>query len=355
MRSNYVAARTLEEEALALFSEVGDTAGRVFALENLISVLFFQGEYAQAQALLEESLELCRQGGDTRGYAAALLLVGIVLLFEGDLAGAYARLEESLAVSKKRGYKWNIATSIHFLGLVAFLQGDVARARSLLEESLTLFQEIGDRGSMAQLFFSQGFISLGQGDYATARTLMEQSLEIAKELDRKWDIALGLEGLAAVVAAQGEPVRAVWLISTSQALREAIGVSLPSLSQAMHEFTITSVRTHLGEQAFNAAWTQGQTMTPEHVLLCQEPMPGPPLTTLSPASVAPPPPPHAGLTPRERDVLRLLAQGLTSAQIAEQLVIGLVTVNAHVRSIYSKLGVTSRAAATRYALDHQLL
>ena len=63
----------------------------------------------------------------------------------------------------------------------------------------------------------------------------------------------------------------------------------------------------------------------------------------------------AGLTPRELDVLRLLAQGLTSAQIAEQLVIGLVTVNSHVRSIYSKLGVTSRAAATRYALEHHLL
>jgi DNA-binding NarL/FixJ family response regulator len=55
------------------------------------------------------------------------------------------------------------------------------------------------------------------------------------------------------------------------------------------------------------------------------------------------------------EVLRLLAQGLTSAQIAEQLTLSVLTVNTHVRSIYSKLGVTSRAAATRYALEHQLL
>jgi DNA-binding NarL/FixJ family response regulator len=61
------------------------------------------------------------------------------------------------------------------------------------------------------------------------------------------------------------------------------------------------------------------------------------------------------LTPREMEVLRLLAHGLTSAQIAERLFIGLVTVNSHVRSIYSKLEVTSRAAATRYALEHHLL
>jgi DNA-binding NarL/FixJ family response regulator len=61
------------------------------------------------------------------------------------------------------------------------------------------------------------------------------------------------------------------------------------------------------------------------------------------------------LTPREMDVLRLLAQGLTSAQMAEQLVIGLVTVNFHVRSIYGKIGVNSRSAATRYAVEHKLV
>jgi DNA-binding NarL/FixJ family response regulator len=55
------------------------------------------------------------------------------------------------------------------------------------------------------------------------------------------------------------------------------------------------------------------------------------------------------------EVLRLVAQGLTSAQIAEQLVIGLATVNFHVRSIYSKLGVSSRSAATRYAIERNLV
>src|SRR6266704_794878 len=62
-----------------------------------------------------------------------------------------------------------------------------------------------------------------------------------------------------------------------------------------------------------------------------------------------------GLTAREVEVLRLLAQGLTDAQIAEQLVLSLHTVHAHLRSIYSKLGVTSRSAATRYAFEHQLV
>ena len=61
-----------------------------------------------------------------------------------------------------------------------------------------------------------------------------------------------------------------------------------------------------------------------------------------------------GLTPREVEVLRLLARGLTNAQIAEALVVSLLTVKAHLRSIYSKLGVTSRSAAARYALEYHL-
>ena len=54
-------------------------------------------------------------------------------------------------------------------------------------------------------------------------------------------------------------------------------------------------------------------------------------------------------------MLRLVAQGLTDVQMAEQLVISPHTVNSHLKSIYGKIGVSSRNAATRYALEHQLL
>jgi DNA-binding NarL/FixJ family response regulator len=61
------------------------------------------------------------------------------------------------------------------------------------------------------------------------------------------------------------------------------------------------------------------------------------------------------LTPREIEVLRLAQAGLSDAKIAEKLVISHRTVNTHLSSIYSKLGVNSRSAATRYALDHKLI
>jgi len=96
----------------------------------------------------------------------------------------------------------------------------------------------------------------------------------------------------------------------------------------------------------------------EEALSAQEAVPMPPSTEAwqppaPPARGTPPAP--AGLTGREVEVLRLIAQGWTDAQIAEHLVISPRTVNHHTTSLYSKLGVSSRAAATRYALEHHLL
>lgn len=62
-----------------------------------------------------------------------------------------------------------------------------------------------------------------------------------------------------------------------------------------------------------------------------------------------------GLTAREVEVLRLVAQGLTNDQVAEQLVISPRTVNTHLTSIYGKIGISSRSAATRYAIEHHLV
>jgi DNA-binding NarL/FixJ family response regulator len=74
------------------------------------------------------------------------------------------------------------------------------------------------------------------------------------------------------------------------------------------------------------------------------------LPAKKPAAVSP-----DGLTTREVEVLRLVAQGLTDAQVAEHLVISLRTVNAHLTSIYQKIHVSSRGSATRYALEHRLV
>ena len=99
-------------------------------------------------------------------------------------------------------------------------------------------------------------------------------------------------------------------------------------------------------------------MTSEQALAAQEPVKMPTMVPAGLSSVpqAPKAPTYpAGLTAREMEVLRLVASGLTDAQVAAQLVISPRTVNTHLTSIYNKLGVDSRTAAARFAMEHRLV
>jgi DNA-binding NarL/FixJ family response regulator len=142
-------------------------------------------------------------------------------------------------------------------------------------------------------------------------------------------------------------------------MRESIHAPLPPIDRADYDRLVGTVRAQLDEAAFAAAWAEGRTMTAEQALAAKERTL---MSAASPLASATPAAPTAkpavsypeGLTQREVEVLRLVAQGLTDAQVADQLVISPRTVNGHLRSIYSKIGVTSRSAATRYAVDHHL-
>ncbi len=144
---------------------------------------------------------------------------------------------------------------------------------------------------------------------------------------------------------------AVRLWATAEAFRETSGVPLLPTHGPLYERRVTAARAQLGEEAFAAAWAEGRTMTPEQAIaalqraeILQQVPPA------KPAVIYP-----AGLTQREVNVLRLVAQGLTDAQVADRLVISRRTVNWYLTVIYSKIGVTSRSAATRYAIGQKLL
>lgn len=122
------------------------------------------------------------------------------------------------------------------------------------------------------------------------------------------------------------------------------------VERAAYDRTVESLRMKLGGKAYAVACAEGRTMTPKAILAAQEHV----TMQLLPRSPTAPSYPD-DLTIREVEVLRLLAQGLTDAQIAAHLVISPRTVNKHITTIYSKIGVSSRAAATRYAIEHQLV
>jgi predicted ATPase/DNA-binding CsgD family transcriptional regulator len=356
-KDNLPAACAHYEEAVALFREGDDKEGLAWSLFNLAYLLSLQGEYARGSALLEEDLTLFRELGSKQGIAWLLIrLADVLFMSQGSGGRVHALLEEGLTLSRELGYKLGIDNALCLLGQIILMEGDAALASSLAQESLALSRELESEWYIADTLLL-GRVAAVQGDYPAARACYEESLTVCLKMGYQVPIAPCLEGLAGVVAAQGQPTWAARLWGAAEALREAIGIPLAPVERADYERAITAASIHLGEQSFTAAWAEGRTMSLEQVLTAQEPGELSSYVSTEPGKtpIVSLPQSPAGLTPREMDVLRLLAQGLTSAQIAEQLVIGLVTVNSHVRSIYSKLGVTSRAAATRYAIENKLV
>jgi ATP/maltotriose-dependent transcriptional regulator MalT len=283
-------------------------------------------------------------------------LARVLFLSQGDPAKVHTLLEEGLALCREVGDKDCIASYFYFSGQVALSQGDVHAAYSQFEQSLALYREMGDRQRIARSRSGLAKAVAMQGDLATARALYEESLVLAG-VGHKLNIASGLEGLADVIAAQGEPTWAARLWGAAEALRDIMGAPIPHVGRPAYEQAVTAARTQLGEDAFMAAWREGRSMTPEQALTAQKRATIPQQVateTRLPVEARPSPSYPAGLTAREVEVLRLLARGLTNTQIAEQLVLSPHTVHSHVRSILSKLGVPSRGAVIRFAFEHHL-
>jgi predicted ATPase/class 3 adenylate cyclase/DNA-binding CsgD family transcriptional regulator len=355
-QGEYARAVLLSEESLALFRTLGDMEGTAWSLNYLAGIVSQQGEYARAISLNEESLTLFRTLGDMEGIIWSLFgLARVLFLSQGDPAKVHTLFEEGLALCRGVGHKLGIAWALSHLGEVFLQQGNAVKARLLLEESLPLYREGRDQQGIAESLSLLGRVEAHEGDSAAARTCCEEGLAIVRAVGTNLSVCFSLEGLAVVVAGQGDPSWAARLWGAAEALREALGTPIPPVYRADYDRSVAAARAQLGEKAFAAAWAQGQRMTPEQALAAQATpatsMPARP--TATPPMKSPTSP--AGLSAREVEVLRLVAQGLTNEQVAEQLIISPRTVNTHLKAVYSKIGVSSRSAATRYAMEHQLV
>jgi non-specific serine/threonine protein kinase len=155
-----------------------------------------------------------------------------------------------------------------------------------------------------------------------------------------------LGALAGCAAGAGRTERAAQLLGAAERLRASLGAAHSAYVRDQQECAATVARHSLGEEAFDAAWDRGRGLVAEQALELARAE----AAEEANGAVAP-----AGLTGRELEVLRLVAAGSTDPEVAEELVLSVRTVHAHMRSIYRKIGVGSRSAATRYALERELV
>jgi DNA-binding CsgD family transcriptional regulator len=205
---------------------------------------------------------------------------------------------------------------------------------------------MGDKRGLIRTHGGQGRLFLLRGDWARARDHWLAVLTIARELGERWGIALSLDGVAGAAAASGQGAIAVHLFGAAHALRQRLRVPVPTAFQGWYEQDVARGRALLSAEQFAAAWAEGERLTlDEAIALSYQPYSEP-----GPASAKPADPLHP-LSGREKEVLFLVAEGLTDAQIAEKLVLSVRTVNAHLQAIFNKLGVNTRLAAARFALE----
>lgn len=318
-----------------------------FVLMHLGILAMFQREHQRAIGLFEESLALYKTAGSITFTSMLLYFLSRTRLREGELTQARTLIEEVQALVHITRSKWEVALALNVMGEIALLQGEMERAETLLSESVQLSQEMGDRQNMACTRLMLANLALAQDNHVLARAQYEEGLALALELWATGAIAAGLKGLGCVAAAQGHSAWAALLWGAAECFPESLNAYIP---QALFERARAAARTHLGEAAFAKALANGRVMTPAQALAEYKALP-----VQSPRRIRRPPASPAGLTAREVEVLRLVADGLTDAQVAEHLVISLRTVNTHLTSIYNKLGVGSRVAATRFAVEHRLV
>ena len=260
------------------------------------------------------------------------------------------RLERAIGVP---GF-W--ASALAVLGVIAKERGDPATSVRRAEEALALFQAIGNSSGVAEVRCTLAGLAADRGDDRAALVSYREALQLWASIGERWRIAWAFSGLAALAAAHGQPEPAATLVGVVDTRLEESGAGPWPTVRARYAWATATATAALGAARFAIMREAGQTLpfaagvavgmgvtVPDALAAMATPAPIPP------AAVD-----RHGLTPREREVLQLVAAGHSNREIAATLSISVPTVKRHVSTILAKLDLPSRSAATAYAYIHTL-
>jgi predicted ATPase/DNA-binding NarL/FixJ family response regulator len=349
--NNLEAARQQFEASLQLFRQLANPGYIASVLHDLAYLALVQSDYSGALASYKEELALSRASDHQQGVFWAFHGMGCVAEYQGDLQRATALFKRCLALARELRHVDGIAVALTSLGSVARRRGKYSRAIAYYRESERVWRRLGRRAVITLVLREQAFIALLQDEIVRAANLFTESLVLAQELKRIRSIVPNLVGLTAVACEIDEYGTAVQLLGAVAVLLAKSNHVLDTINQAAHDRSMVSARSSLDTATFDQAWAEGQAWPLEQVIVEAVALAA---KAESMITIAQRPYP-AGLTAREVEVLRLVAQGLTNFKVAAQLVISPRTVNTHLGSIYRKLNTSSRAVATQFALEHGLV
>jgi predicted ATPase/DNA-binding CsgD family transcriptional regulator len=347
-------------------ADLAPTPARAMGLTGAGWLALSHGDGESALPLLTEGLAVARAARDREVEAVALAFLGFADLERGDYERATRGMEAALALhleleatpSIGGGQIWTTgmptqAVALYAnLGQVALGRNDIATAELYLAEARRRHRLLGVGWGQSYIARCQGDLALAKGDLQAALAAYRESLESARDRGELPFVAEALAGIAGVFVAQGLHERASRLLAAAASLRQQMG-ALGGLGRAEHERAEAAAQTALPPEAFAAAWAAG-TAVPLEQMVIEALDDATTPSGATPAPVSAEPQVAAGLTEREAEVLRLLAQGLSDRAIAEKLFVSPRTVGGYVSKVLIKLNLESRTAAAVFAVRHGL-
>jgi predicted ATPase/DNA-binding CsgD family transcriptional regulator len=360
LSSDPAASEALAEQGLELSRVADDDFWQATALNLLSEISLHTGRADEAAERADEALSIAQAAGDgwNEGYALGTKAAIAGLL--GKLREAHQLARASLAVMRRNDHQWGAARALLGLGDLGRIRGDAGDARRRYLAALAILREIDARPEIARCLAGLGRVALDLGAVGLARQHLTESLRLSHSTGTRIGVARGLEAFAALAVLEDRPELAVQLTAAAAGLRDAAG--LPALSGARVERYLAPAQ-RLGKPAIAQLWGQGLAMSPDEAVVLALDVPQLPVAAEGRTAI--PLTPVSGdyeagttlpstLTPRERQVVALVASGHSNKVIAGELFISPATAARHVANILAKLGFSSRTQVAAWAADKQL-
>jgi non-specific serine/threonine protein kinase len=344
---------------LALESAAERTVVRAAALFVAAKLAYEGGDIPTAITLGEESLEIAREVDDPHTIHRMLTQLGHIARGRGDWLAARDFYEEALPLRRALAEPVDVAVSLACLGHVHKALRHYDAARALYEESLDLARQQGHPAEITAAQHDLGRLAHTRGHDDEAANWYADALQEAMRINHPRRTAYLLEGFATLAVATN-PERAIQLAGASAALRRMSGSRLPPSDQTALDNELLAARALLGDERSEAAWKAGLELSVERAVAVALSPPGQrprasSVPTPGPELALPPGDAVDGLTAREREVVGLVARGLTNRQVAEALVVSERTAEWHVANTLGKLGLTTRAQLAVWASQRGLV
>jgi predicted ATPase/class 3 adenylate cyclase/DNA-binding CsgD family transcriptional regulator len=370
-----VATRVAAEEGRDLADTIGDRLDSRQCRYWLAMAQLSQGDPIGAAAQFRVINDEAEAGHDLIYTAYGLAGQGFALAWHGDVGAARSAANASLVVASELvGFIAGLGHSA--LGVAALAAGD---GQTALEASGAAWQYLSDtpgnavvqRAYNAQAalavgdldaarrwaddavstasgwhqmvaFTARARVAMAQGDAERAERDAHDALARAVEVQAYLGVSDTLECVA-VLAGDTDHQQAARLFGAADAIRQRTGMARFKVYDAAYQVSVATLRESMGENEFDAAWTEGEALSMEEAIAYAQRGRGERRR------------PNTGwesLTPAEREVVRLVCDGLPNKDIAARLFVSPRTVHAHLAHVYTKLGLTSRVQLVQEAARH---